>query len=184
MKEIFLIKNGEIALKGLNRSAFEDMLIKNMKRKLSDMGSFSFKKAQSTIYVDPKFEDVDFDEVARRLSKVFGIAAFARACVVEKDFEDIKQKTITYLSETLSFAKTFKVEAKRADKKFNMTSPEICRELGGHILENFPHLNVDVLNPEVTVVVEIRDFAAYVHSGKIDGAGGMPVGSSGRAALL
>lgn len=184
MKEIILLKNGEIALKGLNRSVFEDRLINNARRRLEPLGRFSFRKAQSTIYVEPKTDGVDLDEAADRLQKVYGIAALTRACVVEKDFEDIKAKAAEYLREELEDAKTFKVEAKRSDKSFPMNSPEICRELGAHLLEHFPHLAVDVHNPDVTVVVEVRDFAAYVHSSQLPGAGGIPVGSGGRALLL
>lgn len=184
MKEIILLKNGEIALKGLNRSVFEDRLINNARRRLEPLGRFSFRKAQSTIYVEPKTGGVDLDEAADRLQKVYGIAALTRACVVEKDFEDIKAKAAEYLREELEDAKTFKVEAKRSDKSFPMNSPEICRELGAHLLEHFPHLAVDVHNPDVTVVVEVRDFAAYVHGSQLPGAGGIPVGSGGRALLL
>lgn len=184
MKEIILLKNGEIALKGLNRSVFEDRLINNARRRLEPLGRFSFRKAQSTIYVEPKTDGVDLDEAADCLQKVYGIAALTRACVVEKDFEDIKAKAAEYLREELEDAKTFKVEAKRSDKSFPMNSPEICRELGAHLLEHFPHLAVDVHNPDVTVVVEVRDFAAYVHGSQLPGAGGIPVGSGGRALLL
>lgn len=184
MKEIILLKNGEIALKGLNRSVFEDRLINNARRRLEPLGRFSFRKAQSTIYVEPKTDGVDLDEAADRLQKVYGIAALTRACVVEKDFEDIKAKAAEYLREELEDAKTFKVEAKRSDKSFPMNSPEICRELGAHLLEHFPHLAVDVHNPDVTVVVEVRDFAAYVHGSQLPGARGIPVGSGGRALLL
>lgn len=184
MKEIILIKNGEIALKGLNRSTFEDILIKNMKRRLYTLGKFYFKKAQSTIYVTPESDDIDLDEATDVISKIFGIAAFARAGVCEKDFDTIKKLTIDYLKEDLRDAKTFKVEAKRADKTFPLKSPQICAELGGYILENYPNLTVDVHNPDITVYVEIRDFGAYVHKQQTKGAGGMPVGTGGKASLL
>ena len=184
MKEIILIKNGEIALKGQNRSSFEAILIKNAKRRLKSLGNFRFSKAQSTIYAEPLEEDIDLDEAVRRLGKVFGIVGLSRACVVEKDYEDIREKSAPYLREVLEAARTFKVEAKRSDKSFPMKSPEICRELGGHLLEQFPHLRVDVVRPDVVVYVEIRDFAAYLHAGQLAGAGGLPVGSSGRGALL
>ena len=184
MKELILIKNGEIALKGLNRSTFEDVLLKNIRRKLADLGKFRCYKAQSTMYIEPQEDGIDLDEAVDRVRKVFGIAALTRACIVEKDFEDIKAKTVEYLKETLSEASTFKVEAKRSDKTFPMNTPQICTELGGYLLEQFPGLTVDVHNPQVTVMVEIRDFAAYVHAGQIEGAGGMPVSTSGRAMLL
>ena len=184
MKEIILLKNGEIALKGLNRSVFEDKLISNARRRLEELGKFGFRKAQSTIFVEPKDEDIDLDEAVDILQKVYGIIALTKAAVVEKDFEAIKETAITYLKDELMEAKTFKVDAKRSDKSFPLKSPEICRELGGYILENFPHLSVDVHNPDVNVVVEVRDYAAYVHGKQLPGAGGIPVGSGGRALLL
>ena len=184
MKEIILLKNGEIALKGLNRSIFEDKLINNARRRLEDLGKFGFRKAQSTIFVEPKEEDIDLDEAVERLQKVYGIIALTKAAVVEKDFEAIKATAISYLKDELLEAKTFKVDAKRSDKSFPLKSPQICADLGGYILENFPHLKVDVHNPDVTVVVEVRDYAAYVHGKQLPGAGGIPVGSGGRALLL
>lgn len=183
MKEIILVKNGELALKGLNRNTFEDILIKNMRKSLSDLGKFEFTKGQSTIMVDP-VDDIDLDDAVDRVSRVFGIAALSRACLCEKDFDSIKETTAEYLEEQLEDAKTFKVEAKRADKKFPMKSPEICRELGGYILSKFHHLKVDVHNPDITVTVEIRDNFAFVRGNNIKGAGGMPTGTSGRACVL
>ena len=183
MKEIVLIKNGEIALKGLNRSLFEDSLVRNIKHRISDLGKFKILKAQSAIFVMPETE-IDFDIVCDRISKVFGIACYSRAAMTEKNFDEIAAVTCEYLKETLEDATTFKVVAKRADKSFPLNSPEICTELGGLILERFPNLTVDVHKPQVTVIVEIRDFGAYIHAGKIDGAGGMPVGTSGKASLL
>ena len=134
MREIILIKNGELVLKGLNRNTFEDILIKNMKKALTEIGEFTFKKSQSTIMVEPKDEDIDLDDAVERLKKVFGIAALSRALVAEKDMENIKKLTLEYLDERLDEVETFKVEAKRSDKKFPLKSPEICREIGGHIL--------------------------------------------------
>ncbi len=184
MKEIILVKNGELALKGLNRNTFEDVLIKNMKKRIKDLGKFEFTKSQSTIMVDPIDEDIDLDDAVDRLSKVFGIAALSRACVCQKDFEDIQSTTANYLEEQLEDAKTFKVEAKRSDKKFPMKSPEICRELGGFILSRFHHLKVDVHNPDIIITVEVRDKYAFVRGNNIKGAGGMPTGTSGRAGIL
>lgn len=184
MKEIILVKNGELALKGLNRSSFEDILIKNMKRRLNDLGSFEFTKSQSTIMVDPLDDDIDLDDAVDIVSRVFGIAALSRACVCEKDFEDIKATALSYLKEELEDAKNFKVEAKRSDKKFPMKSPEICRELGGFLLSKFRNLSVDVHNPDITVTVEVRDKYAFVRGNNIKGAGGMPTGTSGRAGIL
>ena len=184
MKEIILIKNGELALKGLNRSQFEDILIKNMKKRLKDLGEFEYTKSQSTIMIDPLDDDIDLEEAEQRLSKVFGIAALSRACVCEKDFESIKKTAEEYLGECLEDADTFKVEAKRSDKKFAMKSPEICRELGGYLLSKHHSLSVDVHNPDITVTVEVRDKYAFVRGNNIKGAGGMPSGTSGRACVL
>ncbi len=184
MKEIILIKNGELALKGLNRNSFEDKLIKNMKIRLADLGKFTFTKSQSTIMIDSEDEDIDLDDAADRLSKVFGIAALSRACVCEKDFDCIKTAAVSYLEEQLEDARTFKVEAKRSDKKFPMKSPEICREAGGYILSKFHHLKVDVHNPDIIVTIEVREQYAFIHGNRIKGAGGMPTGTSGRAAVL
>lgn len=184
MKEIVLVKYGEMVLKGLNKRSFEDMLTKNIKRRLKNLGRFQITSAQSTTYITPLDDDIDLSEVIDRVGKIFGIAALCRACVCEKDFGDITAKSIDYLDDILSGAKTFKVNAKRADKAFPMKSPEICAELGGILLEKFPNLTVDVKNPEVTVTVEIRDTNAYIHAENMKGAGGLPVGSSGKAMLL
>ena len=184
MKEIVLIKLGEIALKGLNRFSFEDALKKNIKSTLYGLGYFKVSIAQSTIYVTPQSADVDMDEVCDRISRVFGIVSFCRACVCEKSMESIFEKAPDYLEDALATASTFKVEAKRSDKKFPLKSPEICREVGALLLEKFPHLAVDVHNPDVKVIVEVRDFGAYIHAGSIKGAGGIPVGTGGKAAIL
>lgn len=184
MKEIILIKNGELALKGLNRNSFEDKLIKNMKQRINILGDFEFTKSQSTIMVDPIDDDIDLDDAVDMLSKVFGIAALSRACVCEKELSEIQQTACDYLSEQLDEAKTFKVEAKRSDKKFPLKSPEICREVGGFILSKFNHLKVDVHNPDIVVTVEVREKYAFVRGNNIKGAGGMPTGTSGRAGIL
>lgn len=184
MKEIILIKNGELALKGLNRRTFEDMLVKNMRRRLDGIGKFKFTVAQSTIVAEPENETVDLDEAVERISKIFGIAGFSRAAAVEKDMETILRSAEEYLAPQLLTVRSFKVEAKRSDKKFPLKSPEICRETGGYLLRKFPHLEVDVHNPDIVVTVEVRDSSAYIHGKQLKGAGGMPTGSAGRAALL
>ena len=183
-KELILAKYGEMALKGLNRGTFEDILMKNLRRRLKKFGVFKLTRAQSTIYMEPMSEDIDLDEVLEHLQCVFGIASLCRACVCEKTMGDISAKAVPYLDEVLSGANTFKVEAKRADKAFPLKSPEICAELGGVLLEAYPHLSVDVHNPDATIMVEIRDTHAFVHGANLKGAGGLPVGSSGKALLL
>ncbi len=183
-QEILLIKNGEIALKGLNRRNFEDALMKNLRYRLACAGDFSVRCAQSTIYIEPKNAYADLDEACDCVSRVFGISAYSRARVVGKDLTAIQQAAAEYFALQLSGCATFKVEAKRADKKFPFTSPEISREVGGYILSRFPHLKVDVHHPDLQIMVEIRDFGAYIHAEQIPGAGGMPVGTGGKAAIL
>ena len=184
MKEIILCKYGEIALKGLNKSTFESMMMKSIRRRLKKFGEIKITKAQSTVYIEPVDEGIDVDEVVDRLSKIFGIIKLCRCGVLEKSMESILNDSIEYIREDLECAKTFKVDAKRSDKKFPYKSPDICIELGGKILQEFPHLTVDVHKPDVTVTVEVREHNAFVHAGKLDGAGGIPVGSSGKALLL
>ena len=184
MKEIILCKYGEIALKGLNRNTFEAVMQKNIKHRLKELGQIEYSRSQSTLYVEPE-EGIDIDEVVDRLSKVYGIVKLCRAKKIEKTMEAVlSEETTDYLREELENAKTFKVNAKRSDKKFPLKSPEICREMGHIISERFPHLTVDVHDPDVTVVVEIRETNAFVHAGAIDGAGGIPIGTSGKALLL
>lgn len=184
MREVILLKDGEIVLKGLNRPTFESKLLANLKRRLRDLGEYKLVKAQSTMTIEPISEDFDTDEAMRRLEKVFGFVYITRAAFVDKDFENIKRSAAEYLGEALENASSFKVMAKRADKKYPLKSPEICTEVGAYLLEKFPNLHVDVHNPEVTVNVEIRDLGAYIHGDSTPGAGGLPVGSSGRAAIL
>ena len=184
MKEIVLIKLGEMVLKGLNRRTFEDVLIKNIKYRLRGLGKFEIKIAQSTVYINPLSEDTDLDDVCERIGEVFGIVTFSRACVCEKDLDDILQKAAVYCKDYLEDAKTFKVESKRSDKRFPYKSPEISAQVGGKILSALPHLRVNVKEPDVTVTVEVRDFGAYIRCATIRGQGGMPVGTSGLATVL
>lgn len=184
MKEIILIKDGELTLKGLNRKNFENTLIKNIKRRLNGLGKVKIENLQSTITIEPLDDNFDFETALERVSLIFGIAAFSRACICEKTVEDIFTKAPIYLKEQLDSIRTFKVEAKRADKSFPLKSPEICRELGGILLENFPHLVVDVHNPDLVVTVEVRDRYAFVRGAQLHGAGGLPVGTAGKATIL
>ncbi len=180
-----LLKDGEIVLKGLNRRAFEDVLKRNIRTALRGTGEYEVTSAQSTIYVKPLGDDCDLDEASERIGRVFGLVSYSRAAMCEeKTMESVLATAPVYLAKQLKKAKTFKVEAKRSDKKFPCKSPEICREAGGEILRHFPHLRVDVHNPDVTVYVEIRDFGAYVHADPLRGAGGIPVGTGGKAVIL
>ena len=183
-QEVILLKLGEIALKALNRKAFEDFLLKNIRRRLQDAGDFSVSSRQSTIYVEPKDSAADLDLAEERVSKVFGVVGYARAGVCEKDLAAICQRAGEYLSEELETASTFKVECKRSDKQFPYKSPEVSAEVGHHLLEQFPHLRVDVHHPDVIVRVEVRERYAFVHGDTRPGAGGIPVGTGGKAAVL
>lgn len=184
MKEIILIKNGELALKGLNRNTFEDALVKNLKRRLAPVMNFEITRSQSTIMIEPTSEYPDMDAAADVVSRVFGIAGFSRAAQTEKDMDKIKETADTFLDESLEEVRTFKVESKRSDKHFPLKSPEISRELGGYLLSKHPHLRVDVHNPDIIVTVEIRDKYAFIHGNQQKGAGGMPVGTAGRAMVM
>ena len=178
MKEIILAYQGEMTLKGLNRSKFEARLAKSIRYRLEDLGKFKVTQAQSTVFIEPLEDDLDMDEAFRRISKIFGIVKMSRAACCSKDFDEICATAEAYLGETLRGIRTFKVEAKRADKTFPMKSPELCRELGAYLLGKHNYLKVDVHNPDFKVIVEVRDYGAYIHGPKIPGEGGLPVGAS------
>ena len=181
MKEIILAYQGEMTLKGLNRAKFEARLAKIIRWRLEPLGKFKVYQAQSTVFIEPKEDGLDMDEAFRRVSHVFGIVKLSRAVECPKDFDAICETAEAYLGEELRGVRTFKVEAKRADKAYPMKSPEICRELGAYLLGKHNYLKVDVHNPQFKVIVEIRDYGAYIHGPKVPGEGGLPVGTSGRA---
>ena len=184
MKEIFLLKLGEIVLKGQNRRAFEACLKGNIRKRVRRFGDFDVYLKQSTIYVEPKNDDCDLDEAWEACGTVFGIASMCRCHATEKNLDAIYEGVIEYLGDELSMQKSFKVESKRADKRFPMKSPEIAARLGGAILSAFPKMRVDLHHPDVNVWVEVRDDGAYIHANQERGAGGMPLGSAGRGLLL
>lgn len=184
MEDIILLKQGELVLKGLNRRSFEIKLLSIINRRLKPFGVFKVYSIQSTIYVEPQDSGCDMDGAFDAVKTVFGIIAVSRAasCVKDKDimFETAKR----YLGETLSRAKSFKVETKRADKRFELTSIALSQYVGGLLSDEYPHVKVDVHNPDFTVHLEVRDYAAYVHGPSERGAGGMPVGINGRVVSL
>ncbi len=184
MKQLIMCYLGEMALKGLNKSTFEAQLMKTIRNRVKNLGQFKIYKAQSTFYIEPEDEFCDVDAAFEKVKKIFGIAAVSKAVVTEKNFDKIAEIAPVYLEDALKNARTFKVTAKRSDKSFPMGSLEISREVGAAILRKFHHLKVDVHNPQVTVMVEIRDFGAYIHEAKQPGAGGMPVSTSGKGALM
>ena len=184
MKEVLLLKCGEIVLKGLNRKTFEDRLLKNLKRRMAHVADCEISMRQSVVYVEIP-DDADADAVMECASRVFGFATISRAAVCpEKTLESVIATAKDYLAANFAAAKTFKVETKRGDKKFPMTSTEISQHVGGELADLFPDGRPDMHHPDLTVHVEMREKYAFVHAGPVPGAGGMPIGSNGRAALL
>ena len=184
MKEMFLLKLGEIVLKGANRRTFEETLKKNVRRTVSHFGAFKVYIMQSTVYVEPQSEDCDLDGAWEACGHVFGVSSMCRCCACGKDLDAIYQAVVDYLGDELSVQKSFKVESKRSDKSFPLNSIQISQEIGGRLAEAFPQVAVDVHKPSYVVNVEVRDFAAYIHGPAQPGAGGLPTGTGGRAAVL
>ena len=184
MKEMFLLKMGEIVLKGLNRSTFEGKLHSNLNRRLKPYGKFNIRLLQSTVYVEPADDDCDVEGAWEACGKVFGIATRCRSRGCDKDLDSIFQAAVDYLGDELSCARSFKVESKRADKRFPLNSIQISQEIGGRLAEAYPEVEVDVHNPEYTVYVEVREDRAFVHGPAEPGAGGLPIGVGGKSALL
>lgn len=185
MKKVILVRYGEIILKGLNRPVFEDKLVNNIRKALYGLGRVNVIKAQGRIFVEPQGEEYDFDGSMEKIKKVFGVVSVSPVWKIESSFEAIKENVIPLVKDFIQRTgfSTFKVEAKRGDKKFPMESPEICRELGAHILDNIPSLQVDVHKPDFTVFVEVRE-STYIYSEILPAYGGMPLGTNGKAVLL
>ena len=184
MNDILLLKLGEIVLKGLNRKGFEQKLMGNIRRRLVPIGKFKVTCMQSTVYVEALEEGADLDAAFEAVQKVFGVVKISRAAACEKDKDAIARLAIDYLRQDMLRAKSFKVESKRSDKSFPMTSIQLSQYVGGELAEAYPNCRVDVHEPELIVNLEIRDLAAYVHAQPVNGAGGMPVGSNGVAVTL
>ena len=183
MNDIILLKLGEIVLKGLNRKSFEQKLMGNIRRRLAPLGNFRVYCLQSTVYVEGE-EGADMDAAFEAMKQVFGVISLSRAAPCEKNKEAIARLAIEYLRDEMESAKSFKVESKRSDKAFPMTSIELSQYVGGELADAYPDTAVDVHDPELTVHIEVRDLAAYVHAAPVPGAGGMPVGSNGVAVTL
>ena len=183
-QDIFLLKLGEVVLKGQNRRSFEDKLVSNVRRRLKGCGSFQVYIRQSTIYVEPTAPGCDMEAAFAACRQVFGVVAVARAAPCEKTVEAIVDTAKTYLADAFATARSFKVESKRADKTFHLNSIQLSQEVGGELAELFPAVTVDVHNPDLTVYVEIREKYAYVHTPAVPGAGGLPIGMGGRAVSL
>ena len=184
MKEIFLLKLGEIVLKGANKRQFEDKLRQNVRRRMRPYGNFDVYLMQSTVYVEPMDDEADVEGAWEACNSIFGLVSLCRCRACEKDMDTIFQTIEEYLGDDLDCAESFKVESKRSDKRFPLTSIGISQEIGGRLAEAHPDCRVDVHNPAYTVYVEIRDLAAYVHGPAVPGAGGLPTGVGGRAMCL
>ena len=184
MKEIFLLKLGEIVLKGANKRQFEDKLRQNIRRRMKAYGNFDVYLMQSTVYVEPVDDAADVDGAWEACGSIFGLVSLCRCRACEKDLDSIFATIEDYLGDELDCAESFKVESKRSDKRFPLTSIGISQEIGGRLAEAHPSCRVDVHNPSYTVYVEVRDLAAYVHGPAVPGAGGLPTGVGGRAMCL
>lgn len=182
----FLLKYGEIGIKGKNRYLFEDALVRRVRRALSGAdGTFQVYKSQARIYVDCEGE-YDYEEVTERLGRVFGLVGICPVVrLKDQGFEQLKKDAVAYMDETYPDKKiTFKVETRRAKKTYPKNSMEISRDLGEAVLYAFPDIRVDVHRPDVLLNVEVRTDGIYLYSITIPGAGGMPVGTNGSAMLL
>ena len=184
MNEIFLLKLGEIVLKGANKRQFESRLRQNVRRRMKPYGNFDVYILQSTVYVEPQDEDADVDGAWEACRAIFGVVSLCRCRPCEKNVDAIYEAVENYLGEDLDCAESFKVESKRSDKQFPLTSIQLSQEIGGRLAEAHPNCRVDVHHPAYTVFVEVRDFAAYVHGPAEPGAGGLPTGVGGRAMVL
>ncbi|HAL88882.1 MAG TPA: tRNA 4-thiouridine(8) synthase ThiI [Clostridiales bacterium] len=184
MKEIFLLKLGEVVLKGANKRQFEGRLRQNIRRRMKPYGNFDVYLMQSTVYVEPMDEEADVEGAWEACHAVFGLVSLCRCRPCEKNVDAIFAAIENYLGDELDCAKSFKVESKRSDKGFPMTSIQLSQEIGGRLAEAHPGVEVDVHHPEYTVNVEVRDLAAYVHGPAEPGAGGLPTGVGGRAMSL
>ena len=184
MNDIILLKLGEVVLKGLNRRSFEQKLMGNVRRRLLGLGEFKVSCMQSTIYVEPASDSADMDAAFEAMQDVFGIVKISRAAACDKNPDAIAALAKDYLRQEMLRSKSFKVESKRSDKRFPMTSIQLSQYVGGELAEAYPNCRVDVHDPELVVNVEVRDLAAYVHAAPVEGAGGMPVGSNGVAVSL
>lgn len=179
MYPLLLVRYGELSLKGRNRKTFEDILMTNIRSSLAGVPHGKITKTFGRIYLETKD---NWEELARRLQRVFGIVSVSPVLRRELDMDQIKEGASQVVADTPG--RTFKVEARRPNKSFPMTSPELCQALGGHILPAFPHLTVDVHQPDFVLNVEIRQEGAFLYSQSILCLGGLPAGSSGKGLLL
>ena len=185
MNDIILLKLGELVLKGLNRHNFEEKLMSNARRRLQSCGGrFKVTTKQSITYVEPLEDACDMDRAFEAMKMVFGAAGVCRCRACEKDKDVMLSAIQEFLAPQLAAAKTIKVECKRSDKAFPLNSIQLAQYLGGELDELYPHLTAEMHHPDLTVYVEVRDDAAFIHGNTEQGAGGLPVGMAGKAVSL
>lgn len=184
MNEMFLMKLGEVVLKGANKRQFENRLRHNVRRRMEPFGNFDVYILQSTVYIQPMDDQADLDGAWEACHNIFGVVSLCRCRPCEKNVDAIYDAVEAYLGDDLDMAESFKVESKRSDKAFPLTSIALSQEIGGRLAEAHPNCLVDVHHPAYTVYVEVRDLAAYVHGPAEPGAGGLPTGVGGRGMCL
>ena len=184
MNEMFLMKLGEVVLKGANKRQFENRLRHNVRRRMEPFGNFDVYILQSTVYIQPMDDLADLDGAWEACHSIFGVVSLCRCRPCEKNVDAIYDAVEAYLGDDLDMAESFKVESKRSDKAFPLTSIALSQEIGGRLAEAHPNCLVDVHHPAYTIYVEVRDLAAYVHGPAEPGAGGLPTGVGGRGMCL
>ena len=186
MYNVIIVRYGEIAVKGKNRPVFEKKLISNIKNSLRSIGTdISVYRKHGRLYIG--IGEYDYEDIIKEAKKVFGVFSLSPAIMIEKDYDLLKEKALELLTDKIEFedASTFKVESKRTDKSFKLKSPEISRDMGGYLLSNLDgRIGVDVNKPDVIMHIEVREDSCLCYADKIEGFGGMPLGTNGKAMVL
>mgnify|MGYP005765515933 FL=1 len=184
-EKVLIVKFGEVAMRGNNRHIFISQLVKTMRNNLDKEGDFYIVKEQGRLIVEDRGAEMDYDRVIPRIVPIFGLVGVCPGVkTTDQSMQNLREVALKHMQMFFGKEKTtFKVEVKRADKRFALTSKEVAADIGGYILERMDNLTVDVHNPAVTLRVELRN-DAYVYSKVIKTFGGLPVGSSGKAVAL
>ncbi|MDV2684754.1 tRNA uracil 4-sulfurtransferase ThiI [Alkalihalophilus lindianensis] len=179
-----LIRFGELALKGKNRSFFEKQLLQNMKFTLKEFSGLTFKRTYGRIIIE--LNGLNHESIMEKLSFIFGIHSFSLALKVENDVDEMKNAALGILKEQQANEgiKTFKITSKRAYKPFPIDSQALNQKIGGYVLSQSDDISVDVHNPDLDIRVEVREAATYLTFGQYPGAGGLPVGTGGKVLLM
>lgn len=184
-ERVFIVRAGEVALKGMNKPYFERVLAQRIKKNLNAIGEFDVKRSEGLIFVRT-FESASNEEIIKQISKVFGVASVSPALEVESDIEEIGKAAVIFMKKRIEDdgIKTFKVKAKRADKEFPIESPEIGRIIGAKVLIGCKVLKVDVHSPDLLLFVDVRKGKSYIYEQKVSGFGGLPLGTNGKGLVL